>query len=231
MHQSWMLLIQWKYVFDQLSGTNLVFPCSTASIAGLASGCIFTNHCVEIIGSTTVSQRWHVADGVHVRLAAAREAQLLQLGLHRLARLEAIQARERAALGVDVPSTSKMLIFGRLWRLPVAKSLKSCAGVTFTAPVPNFGSTSIGVGDDRDLARRRTGGARVLPMQVLVARIVRVHGDRGVAEHRLGARRRDDDLARPVGHRVGELEQLALRPLVVVDLEVARAPCGTTGTS
>ena len=58
MHQSRMLFIQWKYVFDQLSGTNLVLPCSTASIAGLASGCILTNHCTEIIGSTTVSQRW-----------------------------------------------------------------------------------------------------------------------------------------------------------------------------
>ena len=36
-----------------------------------------------------------------------------------------------------------MLISSSLWRLPVAKSLKSCAGVTFTAPVPNFGSTRI----------------------------------------------------------------------------------------
>ena len=58
MHQSRMLCIQWKNVFDQLSGTNLVLPCSTASMAGLASGSILTNHCVESIGSTTVSQRW-----------------------------------------------------------------------------------------------------------------------------------------------------------------------------
>ena len=27
-------------------------------------------------------------------------------------------------------------------RLPASKSSKLCAGVTFTAPVPNFGSTS-----------------------------------------------------------------------------------------
>ena len=58
MHQSRMLCIQWKNVFDQLSGTNLVLPCSTASMAGLASGSIFTNHCVDSMGSTTVSQRW-----------------------------------------------------------------------------------------------------------------------------------------------------------------------------
>ena len=39
-------------------GRSLVLPCSTASMAGLASGSIFTNHCVDSIGSTTVSQRW-----------------------------------------------------------------------------------------------------------------------------------------------------------------------------
>ena len=57
MHQSRMLCIQWKNVFVHASGTNLVFPCSTASMAGLASGSILTNHCVDSIGSTTVSQR------------------------------------------------------------------------------------------------------------------------------------------------------------------------------
>jgi hypothetical protein len=31
---------------------------------------------------------------------------------------------------------------GSLCRCPVSKSLGSCAGVTFTAPVPNLGSTS-----------------------------------------------------------------------------------------
>ena len=88
-----------------------------------------------------------------------------------------------------------MLISSRLWRLPVAKSLKSCAGVTFTAPVPNFGSTriaSVMIGivaiDERV--------HELLAVEVRVARIVGVHGDGGVAEHRLGARRGDDDLAR-----------------------------------
>ena len=37
-------------------------------------------------------------------------------------------------------SGSRMLIAGRLWRLPTSKSLKSCAGVIFTAPVPVSGS-------------------------------------------------------------------------------------------
>ena len=55
-----MLRIQWKYVFVQDSGTNLVRPCSTASMAGFASGSIFTNHCGDRRGSTTVALRWHV---------------------------------------------------------------------------------------------------------------------------------------------------------------------------
>src|SRR4051812_29018972 len=47
-HQSRMLVIQCMYVFDQLSGTKRVLPDSTASMAGLARGSIFTNHCVEM---------------------------------------------------------------------------------------------------------------------------------------------------------------------------------------
>ena len=58
MHQSWMLRIQWKYVLVQCSGTMRVASCSTAAIAGAASGSILQNHCVEISGSTIVLQRW-----------------------------------------------------------------------------------------------------------------------------------------------------------------------------
>ena len=70
---------------------------------------------------------------------------------------------------------------------------------------------------------------QLLAVQVRVARIVGVHGDRGVAQHRLGARGRHHELGRAgrrvgVDHRVGELEQLALDVLFVLDLEIARAP-------
>ena len=44
MHQSWMLCIHWKYVFDQFSGTKRMRPSSTALIAGSASGAIRTYH-------------------------------------------------------------------------------------------------------------------------------------------------------------------------------------------
>ena len=41
-----------------------------------------------------------------------------------------------------VPSSVSMLINSSSWRLPVMKSLGSCAGVIFTAPVPKDMSTS-----------------------------------------------------------------------------------------
>ena len=57
MHQSWMFDSHWIYVFEKRSGTNLVLPEVTASIAGPASGFILTNHCLVVIGSTMVLQR------------------------------------------------------------------------------------------------------------------------------------------------------------------------------
>ena len=122
-----------------------------------------------------------------------------------------------------------MLISSSPWRLPVAKSLKSCAGVTFTAPVPNLGSTrmaSVMMGK----VRSTNGCLTSLPWRARVARIVGVHGDGGVAEHRLGARGGHDDLAAALD-LVGELEELAVGALLVLDLEVARAPSCTRGTS
>src|SRR5690348_3618564 len=58
MHQSLMLVIQCMYVLVHDSGMNLVLPSFTASIAGLASGAVLTNHCSDSIGSTTSSERW-----------------------------------------------------------------------------------------------------------------------------------------------------------------------------
>ena len=92
-----------------------------------------------------------------------------------------------------------MEISGSLWRWPISKSLKSCAGVTFTAPVPNSHVDQHGVADDRDLAP----GQRQLDLladPLVEALVVGVHRHRGVAEHRLGPRGGDHQpLARPSG--------------------------------
>ena len=57
MHQSRVFFIQFMYVFVKRSGTKRISPFSTHSIAGAARGSIFTNHCLEIIGSMVVWQR------------------------------------------------------------------------------------------------------------------------------------------------------------------------------
>ncbi len=72
------------------------------------------------------------------------------------------------------------------------------------------------VGDDRDAACSTIGSRTLLPDQVLVALVVGMHRDRDVAEHRLGAGRRDHErLRRIVGERVGDVVQ---RALLVVEL-------------
>ena len=76
------------------------------------------------------------------------------------------------------------MIIGSLCRCPVSKSLKSCAGVTFTAPVPNSGSTRT-ASAMTGISRSISGSTTVLPIRSLVARVVGVHRHRGVAEHRL----------------------------------------------
>ena len=82
-----------------------------------------------------------------------------------LARLEAIEAgvaRRRSSL--MRPSVAMMTSGGRLWRWPISKSLASCAGVTFTAPVPNAGSTSASA--TTGIGRSISGRITRLPMQV-----------------------------------------------------------------
>ena len=47
MHQSRTLYIQFRYVFEKRSGTNLTSPSSTTRMASLARGFILTNHWSE----------------------------------------------------------------------------------------------------------------------------------------------------------------------------------------
>ena len=88
------------------------------------------------------------------------------------------------------------------------------------------GGVDVVVGDDRD----PPAGQRQLDLgadQVLVALVVGVHGDGGVAEHRLGPGGRDDD--RRVAVAVPDGDELAV-VVAVLDLDVgqrgqaARAP-------
>ncbi len=102
---------------------------------------ILRNHWVEIIGSTTPPERWQ--RGRVSLCGLVPRARPFSSRAFFTAPRAFLRSRpaKGPALSLRVPSRLKMLISSSLWRLPVAKSLKSCAGVTFTAPVPNLGST------------------------------------------------------------------------------------------
>jgi len=72
------------------------------------------------------------------------------------------------------------------------------------------------VGDDRKLAVHQRQRDR-LSDHMRVARVVRIHADAGVAEHRLRARRRDDDVAEFAG--VADVPEVRIL-LLVLDLGV-----------
>ena len=82
-----------------------------------------------------------------------------------------------------------------------------------------FFRVGVGVGDDRDQpAHERQDG--VLADQVREGGVLRVHRDRGVAEHRLRAGGGDgDELAGLIVDRIGDVPEAALH-LGVLDLEV-----------
>ena len=119
------------------------------------------------------------------------------------------------------PSTSSMLTSGRSCRRPTSKSLKSCAGVIFTAPVPFSGSaySSATIG----MRRPTSGRIAVLPIRCLRRSFSRMHGDGGVAQHRLRPRRRDDD------EFVAALDRIFDVPEAALDLDLLHFEIGDRG--
>ena len=141
MHQSWMLLSQWMYVFAHSSGTICVWPSRDRRDRRLGQRL----HLARTTASRSSArprcrERWHRGSVSMCGFAAAREALAPRAPSSppcapRSDRGPRTARRSRSACRRG----SRMLISSSSWRLPVAKSLKSCAGVTFTAPVPNFG--------------------------------------------------------------------------------------------
>ena len=119
----------------------------------------------------------------------------------------------------SLASTSSTLTSGRSCRRPTSKSLKSCAGVILTAPVPF--RVGIFVGDDRDApADQRQDG--VPADQMPVALVVGMHRDGGVAEHRLRPRGRDGDEA----YRRQALDRILDVPEMALDLDLLHLEVG-----
>jgi len=69
------------------------------------------------------------------------------------------------------------------------------------------GRVDVVVGNDRDrpVDERQ---ADLTTDEVAVALVVRVHGDRGVTEHRLGSRRGDNEVSGAVGERVAQVPEV-----------------------
>ena len=156
-----------------------------------------------------------VADVVDVVLDLEQQALLGQFLDHRLARFHAVQAGEvlagvrgHGAVGADDDRERQVVAHGHL---VVGRVVR---GVTFTQPVPNFGSTSssamMGMGLFCSGSRQRAAD------EMRVARIGRVHRHGLVAEHRLGAGGGDDHefvglgLALVVEQRILEVPEVAL---------------------
>ena len=158
-----------------------------------------------------------VPDAVAVRAALlddpALRAQLLADGL---ARREPVQAvKSRTAVGDDAG-----LVHDRRHRQAMPASDLEVVRVVRRGDLECAGAerrVDVVVRDHRDVPAgdRHADGA---PHQVAVALVVRVHRDRGVAQHRLHARGRNDD--RVVAVPVPDRDEFPL-DLAVVDLDVA----------
>ncbi len=107
---------------------------------------------------------------------------------------------------------------GRPWSRPISKSMGSCAGVIFSAPVPNSRSTRSSA--ITGTCRPTTGTITSLADELLVPVVVRMDGDGDVGEDRRRAHGRDRDVAAAVRERVARVRER------VVDVDVLHLEVG-----
>ena len=156
--QSRMLVIQCSHVFSNRGGRIAVSPERVASRAVSASGFVRMNHWVLSRGSTTSSLRWQRPMTISWACWPARSP-LASSAATIPARAS---YRSRPSNSVPVPATrassSRIVGAARPWRRPVSWSSWSWAGVIFTAPVPNAGSTTASamIGTSRSTNGMRT---------------------------------------------------------------------------
>ena len=124
--------------------------------------------------------------------------------------------------------SSITLIEGNPCRSPIAKSLGSCAGVTFTAPVPNSGSPTRRSQRESPVP---SAAAQHLAVQVQVAFVVRVNGHCYVAQHRLRPRGRNRERSSTAPPPPGSESPKACPAAPRAPLPDRRARSGNAGTS
>jgi hypothetical protein len=167
-----------------------------------------TNHWSDRRGSTTVSQR-----------EQCPEAERVEVRLHACASLEPVEALVGAARRADPRLGGHDVDRVEAVALPDLEVVR----VVRRGDLHRAGAelhVDVRVGDDGDLPVHQRQEDR-LADEVGVALVVGVDGDGGVAEHRLGAGRRDDDAVAAVRGGVAQVRELA-RVVAVVDLDVGQ---------
>jgi hypothetical protein len=233
-HQGWMSRIQAKKVFSHCLGVNTVCPVSTAGSPG---GQRLGVH-VPLHGQPRLDRHAGAVAMRHrmgVRLDLLDELHLLEPRHDRLARHEAVLPRQ-AAHEVEV----RHALHGREGRRDLLEHHAPLGiqhrGHRQRMPPADLEIVEVMRGRDLHRARallrvgilvrhHRDGAAgqrqdHALADQVGEARILGMHRDRRVAQHRLGPRGgHHQETARLALHRVAEVPQMALH-LLALDLEV-----------
>ncbi len=158
-----------------------------------------------------------MTDRVVVLLDADEDALVGEALLDCLARVEAVHPLETSAgggdprLGVDDDDLCQAVA------VPDLEVHRVVGGSDLHRPGAELGVDG-GIGNDRDLPAEQRQ-PHDLADGVAIAVVVGVNGDGGVAQHRLGPRRRHLDAALVVPKRVADVDELA-HLVVVLDLDV-----------
>mmetsp|Transcript_13020 Transcript_13020/g.54545 ORF Transcript_13020/g.54545 Transcript_13020/m.54545 type:complete len:202 (-) Transcript_13020:1474-2079(-) len=143
MHQSRMFSSQPNHVRSCICGMISSRPSRTASQASAAICLQSTHHCGLIMGSITSLEREHRPRRILLSFTPRyRPASSSAASTVLRASKRGWPANLLPPLALMRPSSVRMEMNSSLWRLPVSKSLGSCAGVILTAPVPKAMSTS-----------------------------------------------------------------------------------------
>ena len=142
MHQSSILFIHWRNVFSNLPGTKLTFlSVFWLAIAASASGFIFTNHCLDSIGSTTQLFLSECPTEWMIFSCLMKLPSLLIFSNNFSRQTKRSRPTNSPHFSFIVASLLKMIGISKPYFLPMIKSFGSWAGVHFIAPVPNSTST------------------------------------------------------------------------------------------
>ena len=214
-------------------------PDRTASSAGAASGAIRTNHWSDSRGSTdrlaavAVPHRVRCVLDPHQQRRRAQRSRRCVLG-RRNGRVPRAPRGTRPAASsplLHLPRPAFMTTgIGRPCRWPISKSFASCAGVIFSAPVPNAGSTAasamIGI------SMPTIGSTDAWPIRSWYRDIVRMHRDAtspsivsGRVVATINAR------AGLAGHRIPRRDTVRPSPRSCSASSSLKRGAGTAGTS